>query len=148
MALSLGMCHDFDLEIQITDTIRVAKDIVAERFQPDAETRFDMLGSFIRHGLTQDEAAGEALLQIIAGSDTSANTVRAFMLHVLTNPASYMKLQSEIDEGICTGGISSPVTDAEARSMPYLQAAIKEALRMMPPATGAVQASAARWRRY
>ncbi|KAH6629304.1 cytochrome P450 [Boeremia exigua] len=118
--------------------IGVAKDIVAERFQPDAETRFDMLGSFIRHGLTQDEAAGEALLQIIAGSDTSANTVRAFMLHVLTNPTSYMKLQSEIDEGIRTGGISSPVTDAEARSMPYLQAAIKEALRMMPPATGAM----------
>jgi cytochrome P450 len=32
--------------------------------------------------------------------------------------------------------ISSPITDAEARKLPYLQAVIKESLRIHPPATG------------
>lgn len=97
-----------------------------------------MLGSFIRHGLTQEEAAGEALLQIVAGSDTSAGTLRAAMLGILSNPIAYKKLQSEIDRGISTGHISSPITDAEARRLPYLQAVIKEGLRIMPPASGAM----------
>jgi len=97
-----------------------------------------MLGSFIRHGLTQEEAAGEALLQIAAGSDTSAGTIRAVFLNLLTNPSVYRKLQTEIDQGIASGEISSPITDAEARKMPYLQAVIKEGLRIMPPALGAM----------
>jgi cytochrome P450 len=96
-----------------------------------------MLGSFIRHGLTQEEASGEALLQVVAGSDTSAGTVRTVMLNLLTNPTAYSKLRKEIAEGITTGKISSPITDAEARQLPYLQAVIKEGLRIMPPASGA-----------
>lgn len=93
-----------------------------------------MLGSFIRHGLTQEEAAGEALLQIVAGSDTSASAIRTMMLHIVTNPGIYKMVQAEIDQGINAGGISSPITDAEARRLPYLQAMIKEGLRYNPPA--------------
>jgi cytochrome P450 len=96
-----------------------------------------MLGSFIRHGLTQEQASGEALLQVIAGSDTSAGTLRAVMLNLLTNPPMYRRLQKEIDEGIAAGKISSPIKDAEARQFPYLQAVIREGLRIMPPASGA-----------
>ncbi|KAF3037391.1 hypothetical protein E8E11_000820 [Didymella keratinophila] len=118
--------------------IGIAKRLVGERFRPGAESRFDMLGSFIRHGLSEEEAAGEALLQIVAGSDTSAGTIRAVMLNVLTNPRIYKRLQDEIDAHVKTGMVSSPITDAEARSMPYLQAVIKEGLRILPPASGAM----------
>jgi cytochrome P450 len=93
-----------------------------------------MLGSFIRHGLSEEEVAGEALLQIVAGSDTSASAIRTMMLHVVTNPGIYMQLQAEIDHGITSGKISSPITDTEARNLPYLQALIKEGLRYYPPA--------------
>jgi cytochrome P450 len=117
--------------------INVAKNVVAERFAPEAKPQFDMLGSFIRHGLTPEEASSEALLQIVAGSDTSASTIRAVMLHILANASAYRKLQAEIDNGIANGTISSPITDAEARRLPYLQACIKEGLRILPPATGA-----------
>lgn len=96
-----------------------------------------MLGSFIRHGLTQEEASGEALLQVVAGSDTSATTIRIVILHLLTNVNAYRKLQAEIDAGIAAGTISSPITNAEARKLPYLQAVIKEGLRIKPPAGGA-----------
>ncbi|KAH6865919.1 cytochrome P450 [Alternaria rosae] len=118
--------------------INVARKVVAERFaSEESKPKSDMLGSFIRHGLTPEEASSEALLQIIAGSDTSASTIRAVMLHTLANASSYRRLQAEIDDGIAVGTISSPITDAEARRLPYLQATIKEGLRILPPATGA-----------
>ncbi|KAI0120747.1 cytochrome P450 [Hypoxylon sp. NC0597] len=117
--------------------IGVTKKVVAERFKPDATSQPDMLGSFIRHGLTQEEAAGETLLQVIAGSDTSASTIRLVILYLLTNPTSYRKLQAEIEAGIAAGKVSTPIREGEAQRMPYLQAVIKEGLRIMPPAPGA-----------
>lgn len=120
----------------LTTLRSVAKKVVADRFGPSAKSQPDMLGSFIRHGLNQEEASGEALLQVIAGSDTSASTIRAVMLHLLANPVAYRKLQQEIDTFISSGEISSPIKDSEARQMPYLQAVIKEGLRILPPAGG------------
>lgn len=113
-----------------------ANKVVAERFASTKPQR-DMLASFIRHGLNQEEVSGEALLQIVAGSDTSATTIRIVLLHLLLNPPIYARLQKEIDDGITAGRISAPIKDSEARQMPYLQAVIKEGLRMRPPATGA-----------
>jgi cytochrome P450 len=95
-----------------------------------------MMGSFIRHGLNQEEASGEALLQIVAGSDTSAATIRVVLLNLMSAPLIYHRLQSEIDSFSTDGKISSPITDSEARQMPYLQAVIREGLRITPPATG------------
>lgn len=109
---------------------------MAERFEPGAVPHPDMLGSFIRHGLSQEEASREALLNVIAGADTTATVIRVAMLHLLSNPPAYHKLQSEIDDAIRDGRASSPVTDPEARQLPYLQAVIKEALRMKAPAAG------------
>jgi cytochrome P450 len=42
----------------------------------------------------------------------------------------------EIDDGIANGKISSPITDDEAKQLPYLQAIIKEGLRICPPVSG------------
>ena len=95
-----------------------------------------MLGSFIRHGLTQQEASRESLLNVVAGSDTTATTMRVMLLSLLSNPVAYRKLHNEIASGIEDGKISSPITDVEARQLPYLQATIKEGLRMKPPSAG------------
>ena len=94
------------------------------------------MGSFIRHGLTQQEAEGESLLQVIAGSDTTAATIRVVLLNLMTSPLTYQRLQSEIDSAAASGKIGSPIKDSEAREMPYLQAVIKEGLRILPPVTG------------
>lgn len=95
-----------------------------------------MLGSFIRHGLTQEEASGESLLQVMAGSDTSATTIRIVLLNLLTIPRAYRRLQQEIDDAIAAGHISSPIKNTEGKELSYLQAVIKEALRLRPPASG------------
>jgi len=114
----------------------IAKEAVSKRFGPDKTTQRDMLGSFINHGLSQEEAESESLVQIIAGSDTTATALRSIMLYIITSPGIYTKLQSEIDAAIRAQLISSPITDAEAKRLPYLQACIKEGLRIWPPITG------------
>ncbi|CAK7203654.1 hypothetical protein SEUCBS139899_006392 [Sporothrix eucalyptigena] len=117
--------------------IAVAKQVVGDRLASDQPHRRDMLGSFLAHGLTREEAEGETLLQIIAGSDTTATALRTTMLYLMSSPASYRRLADEIRTAASEGRISSPVvTDAEARELPYLQAVIKEGLRINPPVAG------------
>lgn len=57
------------------------------------------------------------------------------LLLLASNPVAYTKLQSEIDNGIREGKISSPIKDVESRQLPYLQAVIKEGLRAFPVVT-------------
>jgi cytochrome P450 len=44
-----------------------------------------------------------------------------------------LRILSKLRAEIASAPISSPVTDAEARKLPYLQAIIKEGLRIWPP---------------
>jgi cytochrome P450 len=55
----------------------------------------------------------------------------------MTTPRVYFSLQAEIDLAVREGRISSPVvSNREAQDLPYLQAVIKEGLRIWPPGTG------------
>lgn len=42
------------------------------------------------------------------------------MLHLLSSPPVYRRLKDEIAAAIREGRISQPVTDAEAKTLPYL----------------------------
>ena len=92
----------------------------------------DMLGSFVRHGVPQRQVEAEVLFQIIAGSDTIATGIRGTLLYLLTTPMVLEKLRAEIDEGIRNGKISSPIANAEARELPYLQVSLILNLRPFP----------------
>lgn len=107
-----------------------------------------MLGSFIRHGLTPEQAHSEIVLQMyppppyspqlkltkhsIGGSDTTAIAIRIIFLYLMTTPRVLAKLRAEYTHA----SVSTPITDAEAKNLPYLQAIIKEGLRIWPPITG------------
>lgn len=96
-----------------------------------------MMASFMAHGLSETDLVAESLLQILAGADTTATAIRATMLHLISHPLAYLTLQAEIDRHVREGLISSPVIkDTEASKMKYLQAVIKEGLRIWPPVTG------------
>lgn len=113
----------------------VARLVAAERFAPGAKQHDDMLGSFIKHGMTQEEVENEAMLQILGGSDSTATAIRTIFLYILTNPVVYAKLVHELDAN--AHRLSSPViTSGEAQSLRYLQACINEGLRIFPPLTG------------
>ncbi|KAK3988432.1 Pisatin demethylase [Cladorrhinum sp. PSN332] len=114
----------------------MAKKVVAERFGKGAKETDDMLGSFVRHGLTQRQCETEAIIQIVAGSDTTATAIRATLLFVMTTPRVYNALRDEMDAAVKAGKVSSPISNAEALELPYLQGVIFEGLRLHPPFTG------------
>jgi len=68
----------------------------------------------------------------LAGSDTTAGALRITLPYVITSPRVYNTLLAELS----TSPLSNPVKDSEARKLPYLQAVIREGLRMCPPAAG------------
>lgn len=68
-----------------------------------------------------------------AGTETSVTAIRVTLLHILSSPTVYHKLKQEISEGIKAGRISRPVTNEQAKQMPYLQAVISEGMRIVPP---------------
>ncbi|KXJ91716.1 cytochrome P450 [Microdochium bolleyi] len=114
----------------------IVKQTVAERFRGDHKNRQhgDMLDEWMKNGLTQRECELELAVQVPAGSETSTSAIRSIMLYVLSTARVHNKLKDEIAQGIREGRISSPITQAEARELPYLQAVIYEGIRMVPPA--------------
>jgi len=119
--------------IGLGKVIGVSKKVVGERFGPHRKERADLLGSFLNGGLTRSEAESELLLQMIAGSDTIATAIRMTFLYLATSPDAYSKLKLEVRKAATEKQLSSPIRDAEARKLPYLQACIKEGLRLWTP---------------
>ncbi|KAF2720369.1 cytochrome P450 [Polychaeton citri CBS 116435] len=123
-----------------------AQDRVRERFPSTTSgggpakpvvSRDDMLQSFIKRGLTAAQLESETLTQITAGSDSTASSLRMTLHFLSTNPRALSRLIGEVEAAIADGEVSRPVIrDVEARRLPYLQACIKEGLRLYPPITG------------
>ncbi|KAK6070875.1 Pisatin demethylase 7 [Seiridium cupressi] len=111
---------------------------VRKRFAPDTLPQRDMLGSFIHHDLNQQSCETESLFIFVAGSDTTAATIRVTMLHVLSNPRVYHSLKAEVKRAIQEGKVSTPITSAEGRALQYLQAVIYEGLRIRPIVSGLI----------
>ncbi|KAK3314249.1 cytochrome P450 11B2 [Apodospora peruviana] len=112
---------------------------VGERYTPDEkkEKRRDVLQAFVDSKMTRQEVEAEALVHLLGGSDTTATSIRVTLFYLATKPSAHRALQREVDEFVRAGKASRPViTDAEAKSMPYLQACIKEGLRLWPPVSG------------
>jgi cytochrome P450 len=61
--------------------------------------------------------------------------MRSTLLSIISNPRVYSRLVQEIDGAVARGAISSPITEEEAKRLPYLQAVLKEGLRRFPPIT-------------
>ena len=114
-----------------------ARERVQERFGHKAIVRQDMLGSFINRGLSQEQLESETLTQITAGSDSTASALRVTLHFISTSPPVLERLLAEVTAAIAAGKVTRPVIkDAEARQLPYLQACIKEGLRIHPPVSG------------
>ncbi|KAM0250721.1 hypothetical protein ACHAQJ_008476 [Trichoderma viride] len=111
---------------------------VDERLENPTDKRSDMLASFIRHGVIGDDLHSEALEQIVAGSDTTASGIRCTLLHIITNHRVYTKLQKEIDQAVQDGKVPEGgfIAHSQAKHLVYLQATIREAMRVWPPVAG------------
>jgi cytochrome P450 len=80
---------------------------------------------------TPQSLADDSRSLIIAGSDTTANTLALMLFYLTTHPQKLKKLQSLIDIAI-PGGPSSWTYEA-IRTVPYIDDIINESLRLKPP---------------
>ncbi|KAK0724949.1 cytochrome P450 family protein [Lasiosphaeris hirsuta] len=110
-------------------------DRVGERYGDAKRHNPDALQAFVESGLSRAEVEAEALVHLLGGSDTTATALRNAVFYLSTHPRAYRRLQAEIDAA--AGIVARPViADTEAKKLPFLQACIKETLRMWPPISG------------
>jgi cytochrome P450 len=115
--------------------------LIADRLKhsPPPTNRQDFLAMFLRAQqshpgvVTDRQVVFYSVTNVFAGSDTTAISLRAALYHLLKHPAKLRRTVAEID-GVVRGRDcwQQPVTFAEANRMPYLQAVLKEAMRVHP----------------
>ncbi|KIX10083.1 uncharacterized protein Z518_01164 [Rhinocladiella mackenziei CBS 650.93] len=69
---------------------------------------------------------------VLAGSDTTGISLRSIFYYLMKSPQALKKVVDEIDKAESEGSLSEFITWKESNNQPYLQACIKEALRMHP----------------
>ncbi|KAK9115777.1 hypothetical protein Sjap_014724 [Stephania japonica] len=67
----------------------------------------------------------------VAGSDTSSSTIEWAMAELVRNPEKLVKVKKELREKIKEG---KQIEESDIPSLSYLQAVVKETLRLHPPA--------------
>lgn len=68
------------------------------------------------------------LLNVLAGGDTTSATMRAVVYYLAKTPHAYDKLTAELD----AAHLSLPAQWHDIKGLPYLDAVIREALRVNP----------------
>lgn len=70
----------------------------------------------------------------LTSSDTVSCGLQSFVYHLLRQPARWQQIRGEIDSAVKDGRCQSQVvTYEDASKLPYLEASIKEALRILAP---------------
>ena len=82
-----------------------------------------------------DEALLTKTERSVAGSETTSVALRMALCALLTTPSAYRKLQDEIDAFYAENS-GDVISYAEVKKLPYLQAVLRESLRLWPPPAG------------
>lgn len=120
---------------QHTDYRKHAAMKLKRRLSPAAELdRPDIVSQLLRSEdrgecLTSEEVMLNCILFINAASETTGTALTGAFNHLIHNPASLSALQTEIRQV----SLQSDLTLQRLKNLPYLNAVIKEALRMCNP---------------
>ncbi|KAK2685269.1 hypothetical protein QWA68_015638 [Fusarium oxysporum] len=82
--------------------------------------------------VTEEDVMRTCAINIVAGSDTTSISLTGVLWALLRNPEAMEKLRAEVDDKYLSGEIGDPISFADAQKMPYLQAVIREGLRLHP----------------
>lgn len=93
----------------------------------------DMLDGFlemkkVNPEMNDNAIIGALLVNILAGADTTAILLRAVLYYTLKNPKVHKKLLEELD----AANLSLPISYAVANELSYMNAVIREAMRIHP----------------
>ncbi|KAH9906240.1 cytochrome P450 [Xylariomycetidae sp. FL2044] len=111
----------------------------ARRDSPDV--RFDVVEHWLRNHREHPDQISFRDIQAVtatnvgAGSDTISTAIQSFVYYMIRDPESWSRARSEIREaqgreGSCRDRV---ISFADAQKLPFLQARIKEAIRVFPP---------------
>ncbi|KAG9255792.1 cytochrome P450 [Emericellopsis atlantica] len=124
----------------ISNVTRIAVENMTARLKGEdknfAEEKPDFLQYFIESKDTHPDVVNEGtiigylLLNLIAGADTTAITLKALFYYCLKDQQVYNKLQDEVRARFEP---NKPVPMSEARQCLYLEAVVNETLRFHPP---------------
>ncbi|KAF2875746.1 cytochrome P450 oxidoreductase [Massariosphaeria phaeospora] len=104
-----------------------------QREQDKQIYRGDMLDSFLERGLDVDQSLTELCVVLASNTDNASSAIQGILFGIVTHPSVYINLQKEVDSVATVGDIAFPISDTDARKLPYLQACISEGLRRYPP---------------
>lgn len=109
-----------------------------------------MMQAHINNGMSQEELIQQVFISMyvcnllstlqethtvsIAGSNSSAHALRMILLSIITNPPALASLLAEIRQH--ASSVDTPISWAQVQTLPYLQAVVREGLRMWPPLAG------------
>lgn len=101
--------------------------------KPDFLSRFLQLHDEQPDVVTDRAILAYLFININAGSDTISSTLKAVFYYLLKHPASMNELTTELKSACEARNLTTPLpTWKEVQDLPYLQAVIKEALRLNP----------------
>ncbi|KAF2176744.1 NADPH-cytochrome P450 reductase-like protein [Zopfia rhizophila CBS 207.26] len=80
--------------------------------------------------MTDDSVIDNMITFLIAGHETTSGLLSFVFYYLLKNPSAYYKVQQEVDEVIG----KSPLTVEHLSKLPYLNAVLRETLRLTPTA--------------
>lgn len=98
----------------------------------DFLTRFLHLQKEAPEKMTDNDVFMSCNSNVGAGSDTTSITLTTIFYYLLHNPRVMDLLLREIEQRKEAGQLSYPVKFSESQDMPYLQAVLKESLRIHP----------------
>lgn len=103
--------------------------------------RDDLLNGFMKcknhrtkKEFTKTEVMSTATSVFAAGVDTTTFGCLTFLYYVINFPSVYARVMEELDGAFKSGLISFPISYADGTKLHYLQACLKEAMRLMNPA--------------
>uniref|UniRef100_A0A7N0T4M0 Cytochrome P450 n=1 Tax=Kalanchoe fedtschenkoi TaxID=63787 RepID=A0A7N0T4M0_KALFE len=126
----------------LSSIIRVFEDIIDQRmrsgFEPnETSCHKDVLDVLLDQGedgglqkLTTQEIKHLCADLYIAGADSTSGTVEWAMTELMRNPSKLAKAQAELSQAI---PMSETIQESDITNLPYLQAIIKETLRLHSP---------------
>jgi cytochrome P450 len=111
--------------------------LIGERMNDDKHCGVDMLDGFLEAQKKHPDVVDQVIMgtyisgNFLAGSDTTGVTMRSIIWYVLRTPGVLGRLRRELDEKITT----YPPDYHTAMSLQYMDAIIREALRVHPIGT-------------
>ncbi|KAH8824008.1 cytochrome P450 [Flagelloscypha sp. PMI_526] len=100
-------------------------------FANDLLAKFQEAKDEAGNPLQLTELAAESMTMVVAGSDTSSNSMGAMMYYLAANPLSQAALQNQLDSVLGKPGLAPSVSGTTLKDLPYLEACIKEGLRLL-----------------